>query len=148
MYGAPWFMNASEEKKLCCWAVTWPASTPAWNMPGPPAAKNTAGMRMTVAPSMAITWAKSVSTEARKPDHRVYSSTPAATIRMPAPKDSGDSREIRAPPAMKLEVREMTEPSTLEPASMSCDERPCRAYMTSARVWARGATARMRRPNG
>ena len=97
---------------------------------------------------MAITWAKSVSTEARKPDHRVYSSTPPAMIRMPAPKLSGESMAIRAPPAMKLEVSEISEPSTLDPASISWEERPWRAYMTSASVCALGATLRMRLPKG
>src|SRR5699024_4989561 len=42
------------------------------------------------------------STEARKPDHRVYSSTPAAMMRMPWPKVSGDSIAMIAPPAMKF----------------------------------------------
>ncbi len=93
MYGgAPWFMNASEEKKLsCCGGVTFPLATPSVNIEGgPPARKNTAGgMMITAAPSIAITCVKSVSTEARKPDHRVYSSTPPAMMRMPAPKLSG-----------------------------------------------------------
>ena len=141
-------MNASEEKKLSCCGVTLPLATPSVNIEGPPARKKTAGMMMTAAPSIAMTCAKSVSTEARNPDHRVYSSTPAAMMRMPWPKVSGDSIAMIAPPAMKFEVSEMTEPSTLEPASISCEERPWRAYITSARVWARGATARIRLPKG
>ena len=141
-------MNASEEKKLSCCGVTFPAATPSANIEGPPARKNTAGMITTAAPSIAMTCAKSVRTEARKPDHRVYSSTPPAMMRMPAPKLSGESIAMIAPPAMKFEVSEMTEPSTLEPASISCEERPWRAYITSARVWARGATFRIRLPKG
>src|SRR5690606_39441855 len=125
-----------------------PAATPPANIDGPPARQNAAGMMVAAAPSIAITCAKSVSTEARKPDHKVYIRTPAAMIRMPAPKLSGESIAMIAPPAMKFEVREITEPSTLEPASITCEERPWRAYITSARVWARGATFRLRLPTG
>lgn len=64
-------MKASEEKKLSCWGVTWPAATPASNIPGPPAAKKTIGMTTTAAPSIATTCAKSVSIEARNPDQSV-----------------------------------------------------------------------------
>ncbi len=115
---------------------------------GPPAAKNTTGTMIATAPSMPITWAKSVSTDARNPDHSVYSSTPAAIAMMPCVNVNGDSIEMSAPPAMRFEVRLMRLPRTLEPASMSWLERPWRANMTSAIVCARGATLRMRRPNG
>ena len=67
---------------------------------------------------------------------------------MPCWKLKGESIATSAPPAMKLEVRLMRLPSTFEPASMSWLERPCRAYITSASVCARGATFRMRRPKG
>src|SRR5699024_10217943 len=87
-------------------------------------------------------------TEARNPDHRVYNRTPAATTTIPVPKLKGVKIAKSAPPAMKLEVSEMTDPRTLDPASMSCDERPWRAYMTSASVCAFGATLRMRLPKG
>ncbi|MNE15711.1 hypothetical protein D3C80_1086310 [compost metagenome] len=53
---------------------------------------------------------------------------------------------ISAPPAMKLDVRLIRLPRTLELASINWLDRPWRAYMTSARVWARGATARIRLP--
>lgn len=52
------------------------------------------------------------------------------------------------PPAMKLEVMLMREPAMLEPASMSWLGFPCRAYRASARVWALGATERIRLPKG
>src|SRR5699024_12595190 len=99
-------------------------------------------------PSIAMTWPKSVSTEARNPDHRVYNSTPAATTTIPVPKFKGVRIPKSAPPAMKFEVSEMVEPRTLEPASINCEERPWRAYMTSASVGACGATLRMRFPQG
>ena len=53
---------------------------------------------------------------------------------MPCMKLNGLSMAIRAPPAMKFDVSEMTEPRMLEPASISWEERPWRANMTSARV--------------
>src|SRR5690606_14095420 len=83
---------------------------------GPPAAKKITGMMTTTAPSIAQTCARSVSTEARKPDHSVYSSTPAAIATMPWVNVNGESIEMSAPPAMRLEVRLMRLPSTLEPA--------------------------------
>lgn len=88
-------------------------------MDGPPARKNTLGMMMATAPSIARTCAKSVSTEARNPDHRVYSRTPLAMTRMSCENENGDSSEISAPPAMKFEVRLIRLPRTFEPASMS-----------------------------
>ena len=97
---------------------------------------------------MATTWAKSVSTDARKPDQIVYISTPAAIISTPWMKLIGESIAMSAPPAMKLDMSEMTLPSTLEIASISWLDRPWRARMTSARVCACGATARIRRPKG
>ena len=69
MYGAPWLRNASEEKKLLCCGVRLAA--PLENTSTPPRKKNIDGTMMMTAPSMASTWAKSVSTEARKPDHSV-----------------------------------------------------------------------------
>src|SRR5699024_10790861 len=146
MYGAPWLRNASEEKNDCCCGVR--LSAPETNRSVPPRKKNMAGTMMTTAPRMASSCAKSVSTEARKPDHSVYNSTPAAITMMPWPKLNGLSMAMSAPPAMKLDVSEMTEPRMLDPASISWDERPWRANITSASVCASGATLRMRLPNG
>lgn len=49
---------------------------------------------------------------------------------------------------MKLEVMLTMEPTMFEPASISWLDLPCRACMTSARVWALGATARILFPKG
>ncbi|MNR66065.1 hypothetical protein D3C85_1893730 [compost metagenome] len=61
--------KASDEKKLVCCGVRLAA--PSTKTAGPPMAKKMAGMITITAPSMAQTWMKSVSTEARKPDHSV-----------------------------------------------------------------------------
>ena len=61
---------------------------------------------------------------------------------------NGDSIEMSTPPAMKFDMRLMTLPTTLDPASMSWLERPWRACMTSAMLCALGATLRMRLPKG
>ena len=63
-------------------------------------------------------------------------------------KESGESIAMSAPPAMKLDISEMTLPRTLDPASISWLERPWRTAITWARVCARGATARIRLPKG
>ncbi len=146
MYGAPWLKKASEEKNEPCSGVRLAA--PVVKSSGPPAAKKTVGTMTATAPSIASTCAKSVSTEARKPDHRVYSSTPAPMARMPWLNVNGESIAMSAPPAIRFDVRLIRLPSTLEPASMSWLERPWRACMTSARVCARGATFRIRLPKG
>ena len=132
MYGAPWLRNASDEKNDCCCCVRFWA--PVSKSSVPPRKKNIAGTMMTTAPNIASTCAKSVSTEARKPDHSVYSNTPAAMTITPWMKLNGLSMEISAPPAMKFDVNEMTEPRMLDPASMSWEDRPWRANMTSASV--------------
>ena len=122
MYGAPWFRKASEEKKFDCCAVRFDA--PVSKAAGNPAAKKMNGTMIATAPSIAMTCMKSVSTEARKPDHRVYNSTPPATANTPWMKLKGESMEISTPTAMKLDISEITEPTTLEPASISWLERP------------------------
>ncbi len=69
MYGAPCSMKAVLEKKLPCSAVRLAA--PVSNAAGKPAARKMNGTMTATAPSIATTCTKSVSTEARKPDHRV-----------------------------------------------------------------------------
>ena len=66
----------------------------------------------------------------------------------PAWKESGESTETRAPAAVKLTIRLITLPSTLESARISWLELPWRAWISSPRVWALGASLRKRRPNG
>ena len=62
-------MKASEEKKLDCAAVRFVA--PSRSRSVPPRRKKKVGTSTTTAPSIATTWAKSVSTEARNPDQIV-----------------------------------------------------------------------------
>ncbi len=57
------------EKKFACSSVI--LSSPSSTRSVPPAAKKTMGMMIAAATIMATSWAKSVSTEARKPDHSV-----------------------------------------------------------------------------
>ena len=146
MQGAPWFRKASEEEKLDCCGVR--VAAPETNMSVPPAAKYTTGTMITTGPSIAKTCAASVSTEARKPEHSEYSNMPPPMKRMPWVKLNGNSRDIKAPLAMKLEVTLTMEPTMLETESINWLDFPCQAYMTSARVWALGAAARIRLPKG
>ena len=55
---------------------------------------------------------------------------------------------MSTPPAMKFDMRLMTLPTTLDPASISWLERPWRANMTSAMLCALGGDQRIRLPKG
>ena len=110
--------------------------------------KYTIGISTAAATTIATSWAKSVITEARKPDHRVYASTPAPAISTPWMKDSGESTATSAPAALKFTIRLMHEPTMLDTAITIWLEVPWRACRISARVWASGASSRKRFPNG
>src|SRR5699024_12203880 len=114
-------MKASLEKKLPCAGVRFAA--PVSNAAGKPAVKKMMGTRTATAPSIPSTCTKSVRTEARKPDQRVYKSTPPATMTTPWMKFRGESMLMSTPPARKFDIKLMRLPTTFEPASINWHER-------------------------
>ena len=116
---------ASIENKFACSGVR--KLIPSDNVCGPPSAKSTAGMIRMATAIIAISCAKSVSTEARKPDHKVYDNTPTPAITTPAWNDKGERTETNAPDAVKLTIRLMMLPRILEDARISWLDEPCRA---------------------